>query len=376
MLKIVFISNYFNHHQKPLSEALYNNPEVEFYFVETAQMPQSRKDLGYGMDSVPEYVLSAFTAESRKIIQKLVDDADIVIAGSAPEGMLKNRIRDSKVIFRYSERPLKEGLSLLKYFPRIIKWNLKNLPRKPIYMLCASAYTAGDYAKHLTLINRCYKWGYFPEAKRYENIDSLLAQKDPTSILWAGRFLDWKHPDDVIEVAQKLKADGCVFTLKLIGIGELEGKLRELVDEYDLKNEVIFMGSMKPEQVREHMEKAGIYLFTSDRREGWGAVLNESMNSGCAVVGCSAIGSVPYLLCDNVSGLVYESGNIDELYEKVKYLLENPDKQRVLGFNAYKTMTEQWCAEIAAERFVALAECVLSGEKRPSLFEDGPCSKG
>ena len=32
------------------------------------------------------------------------------------------------------------------------------------------------------------------------------------------------------------------------------------------------------------MEKADIFLFTSDRREGWGAVANEAMNSACALV--------------------------------------------------------------------------------------------
>ena len=32
------------------------------------------------------------------------------------------------------------------------------------------------------------------------------------------------------------------------------------------------------------MEQADIYLFTSDRNEGWGAVANEAMNSACAMV--------------------------------------------------------------------------------------------
>ena len=44
-----------------------------------------------------------------------------------------------------------------------------------------------------------------------------------------------------------------------------------------------------------YMESSHIFLlFTSDRNEG--AALNESMNSGCAVVASDAIGSVPYLM--------------------------------------------------------------------------------
>ena len=36
------------------------------------------------------------------------------------------------------------------------------------------------------------------------------------------------------------------------------------------------LGSMTPEQVREHMEESILFLFTSDFGEGWGAVLNEA----------------------------------------------------------------------------------------------------
>ena len=37
-------------------------------------------------------------------------------------------------------------------------------------------------------------------------------------------------------------------------------------------------------------------------------------------------------------------------------------------------MAEQWNADVAAERFLALAQALLDG-KSPDLFEEGPCSK-
>ena len=116
-------------------------------------------------------------------------------------------------------------------------------------------------------------------------------------------------------------------------------------------------------------------MFTSDRQEGWGAVLNESMNSGCAVVASHAIGAVPYLMKHNSNGLIYKSGDIDALYQNVKYLLDHPEEQRRLGEAAYRTITEEWNAEIAAERFVNLAQHILDGDKYPDLYESGPCSK-
>ena len=374
-MKVVFISNYFNHHQKPVCDGLYRILGEGFRFVATESVPEERLALGYKTVTAP-YVVSACDDDlPRERARDLVDEADVVIAGSAPEDMLRRRIRAGKLLFRYSERPLKEGNSLLKYIPRLVKWHLKNPMGRPIYMLCASAYTAPDYAKFGLFRNRCYKWGYFPETKRYDDFDGLMKEKKAASILWVGRMIDWKHPDDALEAARRLRREGYAFTLTMIGMGEMEQMLRDRIEAYGLSDRVRLPGSMKPEEVRAHMEKAGIFLFTSDQNEGWGAVLNESMNSGCAVVGSTAIGAVPYLIRHGENGLTYASGDVDGLYEQVKYLLDHPQEQRRMGVAAYRTITEMWNGEVAAKRFVELAQRLLAGEKNPDIYENGPGSR-
>lgn len=116
-------------------------------------------------------------------------------------------------------------------------------------------------------------------------------------------------------------------------------------------------------------------MFTSDFGEGWGAVLNEAMNSGCAVIASHAAGATPYLVKNGENGLIYEFGNDEKLYEKLKYLLLNPKEQKRLGAAAYKTISEEWNAEIAAERFLNLTKSILNGEKNPYIYKNGPCSK-
>ena len=374
-MKLVFVSNFFNHHQKPLCDAFYGHLGEEFRFVATTTVPQARRALGYEVLTAP-YVVPAYAAPRfRELAKALVDEADVVIAGSAPEALLRDRIRAGKLLFRYSERPLKKGFSLVRYLPRLVRWHLRNPMTKPIYMLCASAYTAPDYAKFGLFRNRCYKWGYFPEAKRYADVNALMDAKEPASILWASRMLDWKHPDDALEIAHRLKLAGYDFTMTMIGMGPMEQQLRDRIEEYGLSEQVRMPGSMKPEEVRAHMEKSGIFLFISDRNEGWGAVLNESMNSGCAVVGCEAIGSVPYLIRCGKNGLTYAPGDVDGLYEQVKYLLDHPGEQRRLGAAAYCTISECWNGDNAAERFIELSRRILAGEKMPDVYEDGVCAK-
>lgn len=371
-MKIVFLSNFFNHHQKPISDVL--DKKGEYLFVATETVPEDRKKLGYS-DSFPLYVSQLFSDKKNgEFSKKLIYNADVVVAGSAPESMVRRCIKSKKLVIRYAERPLKKGMEFLKYPMRFIRWHYSNPRNKPIYMLCASAYTAGDYAKFGLFKGKTYKWGYFPETKHY-NIEELLVKKDKKTILWCGRLLDWKHPDDVIKVAERLKENGYDFSVKLIGIGPMEEKLKALVLEKGLQREVSFLGSMKPDQVREHMEKAGVYLFTSDHQEGWGAVLNESMNSGCAVVASHTIGAVPFLMKNEENGLIYESGNVDMLFEKVKYLLDHPEEQMRLGNDAYQTIVTEWNAEEAAKRLLNLVEHILKEGGSPRLYHSGPCSE-
>ena len=122
------------------------------------------------------------------------------------------------------------------------------------------------------------------------------------------------------------------------------------------------------------MERAAIFLFTSDRQEGWGAVVNEAMNSGCAVIASDAAGSVPYLIRDGENGMVYHSGDVEMLTEKIRYLLQNPEEACRLGTGAYETMVTLWNAETAAERFLHMADAAANGMDMNQLYDSGPCS--
>ena len=373
-MKVVFLSNYFNHHQQFFSDAMYRLIGEDYTFIETSEMREERKKLGYGISVFPPYVKQLYKSpDELNECVKLINDADVVVAGSAPEKFLKHRKRSNKLIFRYQERSLKQDLNLKQKLKRIVAFLIRNPKNKEIYLLCASAYASADYKKIGLFKDKAYKWGYFPNFKEH-SIESLLAQKPKNRILWCGRFIWWKHPEYALHIASRLKNEGYDFSIDIVGTGSMEEELKREAEKKGLEECVNFIGAMKPEQVREQMEKASIFMFTSNFEEGWGAVLNEAMNSGCAVVASHAAGSVPYLLEDNANGLIFENGNVDDLYNKIKFLLDNPEEQKTLGAKAYRTIAEMWNPKVAAERFLAVVKAIKeSGNCK--LFCDGPCSK-
>ncbi len=373
-MKLVFLSNYFNHHQKPVSDAFAGLTEA-YHFIETAPMPPERVQMGYGYDVRPDYVCSLLDPAEKPLCEQAIREADVVIFGSAPEELFRQCLCSGKILFRYSERPLKNGMEPLKYMPRWLRWHWRNPPGAQIYLLCASAYTASDYAKFGLFRGRAYRWGYFPPAVRYEDPTALLAKKDQRRILWVGRMLDWKRPDDAIRAAAQLKQAGCAFSMDLIGGGEMEPRLREMILENDLSDCVHLLGVMPPEEVRRHMECAGIFLMTSDRKEGWGAVLNEAMNSGCAVISSVEAGAAPYLVTPGETGLLFDSGDVKTLAGHAAFLLEHPEVQQRLGTAAYCTIVDLWNADAAAKRFVELAERILNQENESAVPLTGPCSE-
>lgn len=376
-MKIAFISNFLNHHQLPFCLELNNKNDVEYYFIATEEIPQERINLGYeDMNAKYDFVIETYKSkEKEEEALKIINDSDFVIIGSAPEKYIQKRIKDNKITFRYSERIFKKGFlrpSTIRIIIDLIKRKIKYINKKE-YMLCASAYTKKDYSVAGLYKNKYYKWGYFPATKKY-NIENLIQVKEKNEViklLWAARFIDWKHPELVVELAKELKKGNYKFKIEMLGCGEMLEEINEKIKQYELSDVVETIGAVQSAQVREYMENANIFLVTSDQNEGWGAVVNEAMNSGCAIVGNKKIGSIPYLIKDGKNGLTYS--NKEEFFSKVKYLFDNDEERKAISKNAYNTIVEVWNAKNATDNLIKLCKSLMNNQN--ININEGPCSK-
>ena len=388
-MRITFVSNYINHHQIPFCNEMYKRLYDNFSFVETMPMEESRKSMGWEEEDL-SYVHRIY--EDEPLCAELIKNCDVLILGwigddkeSTAYKLTMERLLSGKPVIRISERIYREGRwKMISPKGLISKWREHiRFRNKPVYMLCAGAYVSGDFKAIGAYPHKMYKWGYFPPLRRYEEIElsSMMYQDgEPLQICYAGRLIKLKHPELVIEAAAYLKEKDVDFHVHMVGDGNLKSILEDEIEKRGLSEYVTMYGSMEPDRVRDIMEKSHVFIFGSNYLEGWGAVVNEAMNSACAVIASNEAGCVPYLISDGENGDTFPDCSSKELNRKLYRLVKDPDRIRRYQREAYDTIESLWNAEVAADRCIRLSENLVLGRKSSEESEyipdlEGPLSR-
>lgn len=373
-MTFTFVSNYINHHQMPLCEALRRELGDDFTFIQTMPMEEERVAMGWGVDvrQLP-YVQCLYQDEYA--CRRTIAESDVVLFGwSQREDIAAERLASGRATMRVSERLYREGQwkavsprGLAAKYQEHIKYR-----KKDVCMLCAGAYTASDFHLIGAYPGKLFRWGYFTRLRTYseEQFNTMKVQDGRLHIVWAGRFIPLKHPEYVVRLAGTLRDKGCPFFIHMLGDGELEPQIRQDVERAGLAELFRFYGYTEPERVRDVMEQCHIHLFTSNHLEGWGAVVNEGMNSGCVEVVNEQVGAAPYLIRHGENGLVYPKDRYEKMEALVLDLFENWETRRRMGRAAYETIRDVWNAEYAAKELLRFAEGLLRGEIVPG--KEGP----
>lgn len=373
---ISFFSTVLNGHQIEFCDEMFKRYEDNFHFISCIPLSEERKRMFF-QDYDRSYKICMYESEKNKsVCERLFLASDIVITGMSFPKLLKKRMQKNKITFLYRERLFKEKpsvyyflkgkLSLLKQF-----WGYKN---KRLYFLAASYYVKKDYCFLGMFKDKVFSWGYFPFLKKYDDVEKQKKRDtNSVSLLWVGRLIEWKKPLYIICVAKALLHFNILFHIHLIGDGVLHDTIQEEIKNNHLENHITLWGFLNANDVRNQMEQSDIFLFTSNREEGYGAVLYEAMNSRCAVIASETAGSTNLLIRDNINGLIYKNDSVDELCRKVIMLANNRDKINELGKNAYYSIISKNNAYVASKRFSETIDLIMSS-KSLKKYDDGPMS--
>lgn len=374
MIRISFFSNFFNLHQLPVARELNAMDDVQYTFISLIKTDgvAGRRPLDYDYP----FVLREYegTTEAIRAMCHAVEDEIVVFGDMAgKERYVRTRAKTGKLFFRYSERLLKRG-DLWRFAPpKIIRaWNrFTKYKDANMYVLCAGAYVSRDLDLFGFPVEKCLKWGYFPEVETFRrNGTSPMNHRTLCSVQ---RLVSWKRVDLQIRLASLLKREGHDFELCVAGGGPCRSKLEALAKTLDVTDRVTFLGSLTHDQVIALMRSSEIFLATSNRREGWGATINEALASGCCVVACRDMGAAPYLIQDGVNGLLFDDSSLSHLHRQVSFLFGHTDAIARMSTNAVSQLSKTWSPEIASRAFYDFSMSALDSIQHPA--QSGPMSK-
>lgn len=375
-MKVIYVSNFMNHHVKPIADELFETLGNSFIFVETARVRSENSLKGSEVSdflNIPylySFYNNSYNLISENKLISLLEECDVVIQGDTSDKYIKANLKKNKLIFRISEHILK-GSKL--DFLRIVKYFIRNLKirNKKAYLLCASSHTAFDMRKASSFIGKTYKWGYFPTIFN-EEVQGF--SEKICTILWVGRMIDWKHPEYILHTARILHSENISAVINVIGEGELFDDIRKEIELAGLNQYVNFKGKLNSNQVQHEMKAADVFIFTSDRAEGWGAVLNESMGNACIPIASTLAGSTNYLVQNNVNGFIYD-GSLDSFSDTLKIVLSLPgDRVKSIKKAAYNTIKDEWTSKVAVRRLIDFINSI-DNVKQSTLYCKGPMSK-
>ena len=176
-------------------------------------------------------------------------------------------------------------------------------------------------------------------------------------ILSVGTLCERKYMDVTIQAFADLAQEFPEASLRIVGIGGLEGALRAQIDRLGLADRIQLLGGLPHDRVMEEMARADAFVLPS-RGEGFGVVYIEAMAAGCVTIGSRDEG-IADVIRDGENGFLVGAGSVEETRNRLHDVLAHPDKwekMRELARTSAQGMT--W--ERNARQTVRVYERVLS----------------
>ena len=145
----------------------------------------------------------------------------------------------------------------------------------------------------------------------------------------------------ILRAFQRVQSRVPDATLTLVGDGSQHHKLIHQVEEMGLKN-VSFTGRVDNKEIYRYLDQADIIL-SAPTADNMPVSLLEAMNAGLLVI-ASRVGGVPYLIEENVTGLLFTSDNDEELAERILWAVskDNNKAKEILIQANHKVCDYRW----------------------------------
>lgn len=170
-----------------------------------------------------------------------------------------------------------------------------------------------------------------------------------------GRLKAVKGFDILIHAITILKAEGIHVKLKLGGQGQEERKLRAIVAQNNLEQDVEFLGWITDKEA--FFSSIDVFCVPS-RSESFGIVLLEAFMYKRVVI-ASNIEGPKEIINNGVDGILFESENPQQLALEIKRLLQNPEKAATITINAYQKLLDKFDIKLVGKKLRLILDEVV-----------------
>lgn len=185
---------------------------------------------------------------------------------------------------------------------------------------------------------------FFPKESRENTIlyvGSLIKRKGVMYLIEAFSMLADKYPE---------------YSLTIVGSGEEFENLQQITRDKGLLSRVIFTGAISPNEVKDRMQQAKVFVLPS-LEEGLGVVLLEALACGTPVV-ASSVGGIKDIVSPGV-GLLVSPASPEELMSGMDWLLKNRSNWEIMSKNARRKAIQEYDWTNIARQFVIIYQKLI-----------------
>lgn len=173
----------------------------------------------------------------------------------------------------------------------------------------------------------------------------------PNVIFYAGRLLPEKGVDLLLsampEVIRQIPEARLEIAGGRLGFGKIK-HYSEQCAQLGISDHVTFLGSLRRDLLLERFAAAYVTVFPS-AAEGFGLVAIESFAAATPVIGADNT-SIPEIIRDGKDGLLFETGNRDDLAQKIISLLKNPSLRQQMSVTCRQRFLDTFNTDSVAKK--------------------------
>jgi len=207
----------------------------------------------------------------------------------------------------------------------------------------------GAQPQDVTAIGNTVDTGFFE--KEVQKLRSQnKEEKKVKSLLYLGYLTPLKNLYPLIDLIEQLSLQREDFVLDIVGDGECREELEKEVEQRKMSRFVVFHGFKQKAEVPYYLAKADVFLFQTEA-DIWGLVLNEAMVSALPSLVSKRAGAAIDLIKEGETGFVVDFHEIDNVLEKLNWLLDHPIEAKRIGENAAELIKREYSMDAVAKRF-------------------------